>query len=166
MALAAHHQTARLSLRPVAASDEAAVVAAIDDIAISGWLAVVPHPYSPADFQHFLSEIAVPGEAFLIEDTNGFVGIMSIEDEVLGYWLAPRAHGRGYATEAASCLVKAHFMGGGGTLVSGYFEGNLRSARVLTKLGFVETGRDVKFCRALDIDRAHVIMHLAREAFI
>ncbi|MDP3194615.1 hypothetical protein [Tabrizicola sp.] len=62
MALATHHQTARLALRPVAASDEAAVLDGIDDLAVSGWLAVVPHPYTAADFRHFLTKIAVPGE--------------------------------------------------------------------------------------------------------
>jgi RimJ/RimL family protein N-acetyltransferase len=153
-------------LRPVAASDEAAVVAAIDDIAVSGWLIPVPHPYSSADFHFFLDEVAAPGEEFAIEDAEGFVGLIGLSDDLLGYWLDPRAHGRGYATEAARCLVAAHFAGGGGALASGYFEGNLRSARVLGKLGFVETGRDHRFCKALGVVRPHVIMQLTREAFI
>jgi [ribosomal protein S5]-alanine N-acetyltransferase len=141
-------------------------VAAINDITVSGWLAVVPHPYSAADFQHFLRQIARPGETFVIEDADGFVGIMSVEDRVLGYWLAPYAHQRGYATEAARCLVTAHFAERAEPLESGYFEGNTRSARVLTKLGFVETGRDPRFCRALGVEKPHVIMQLRREAFV
>lgn len=68
MALAPHCRTARLALRPVAASYEAAVVAGIDDLEVSRWLSVVPHPYTPADFRHFQKTIAVPGETFLIED--------------------------------------------------------------------------------------------------
>ena len=55
-------QTVRLRLRPVLARDEAAVVAALDDFAVAKWLAVVPFPYTVADFQVFLTEIAVPGE--------------------------------------------------------------------------------------------------------
>jgi RimJ/RimL family protein N-acetyltransferase len=51
-------------------------------------------------------------------------------------------------------------------LDSGYFEGNTRSARVLSKLGFVETGRDRRFCKALGIERPHVILRLTREAFV
>lgn len=165
MALAVRHKTARLTLRPVAASDEAKVVAAIDDIAVSGWLAVVPHPYTAADFRFFLTEIARPGEVFVIEDAAGFAGIMSIEDDVLGYWLAPRAQGFGYATEAGRCLVAAHFAGSDAPLTSGYFEGNMRSANVLAKLGFVETGRDVKHCLARHADLPHVVLSLASERF-
>ena len=133
MALAHHHRTARLTLRPVAASDEAAVVCGIGDIA---------------------------------EDDEGCAGVLGLEGGELGYWLEPRAQGRGYATEAARCVVGAHFAGEGGTLASGYFEDNLRSARVLGKLGFVETGRDRRFCKALGIERPHVIMQLTRESFV
>jgi RimJ/RimL family protein N-acetyltransferase len=133
---------------------------------VSRWLIPVPHPYSTDDFYSFLADVAVAGEEFVIEDADGFVGLIGLSDSLLGYWLDPRAHGRGYATEAARCLAAAHFSGGGGGLASGYFEGNLRSARVLQKLGFVESGRDSRFCRALGVERPHVIMHLTREAFV
>ena len=160
MALAHRHRTERLALRPVAASDEAAIVAGIDDLAVSGWLAVVPHPYTAADFQHFLADIAVPGETFVIEDGAGFAGVISLVDGVLGYWLHPRVQGKGYATEAGTCLVAAHFASSGAPLTSGCFEGNLRSAKVLAKLGFVEIGRDVRHCRARKADLPHVNVEL------
>ncbi len=60
-------------------------------------------------------------------------------------------------------FVSAHFAGGAGGLDSGYFEGNLRSARVLQKLGLSKTGRDRRFCKALGVERPHVIMHLTPE---
>jgi RimJ/RimL family protein N-acetyltransferase len=166
MALAHHYRTERLTLRPLATSDEAAVLVGVGDLAVSGWLIPVPHPYTSKDFHHFLKEVAAAGEDFVIEDAEGFVGLIGLSDNLIGYWLDPRAHGRGYATEAARCLVAAHFAGGGGTLASGYFEGNVRSARVLTKLGFVETGRDRRFCTALGVERPHVVMLLTREAFV
>ena len=49
----------------IAAADEAVVVAGIDDLEVSRWLSVVPHPYTSADFLHFLTHIAVPGETFV-----------------------------------------------------------------------------------------------------
>ena len=162
MALAAQYRTSRLALRPVAAADEAAVVAGVGDLAVAQWLAVVPHPYTIGDFRHFLENGAVPGETFVIEDGSEFAGIISLVDGVLGYWLHPRAQGQGYVTEAGSCLVAAHFAGSDAPLTSGYFEGNLRSARVLSKLGFVETGRDVKSCRARGVELPHVIVELTR----
>jgi RimJ/RimL family protein N-acetyltransferase len=166
VALAHSHKTARLTLRPVGASDEAAVVAGIDNVAVAGWLAVVPHPYSVADFRHFHRDIAVPGETFVIEDVAGFAGIISVVNGELGYWLAPRAQGLGYATEAGRCLVAAHFGLSIEPLTSGYFEGNTRSANVLGKLGFVETGRDLKHCVSRGADLPHVNMRLTREAFV
>jgi RimJ/RimL family protein N-acetyltransferase len=163
MALAHMHRTERLTLRPVVASDEAVVVSAIDDIAVSGWLSVVPHPYTVTDFREFLVDIAVPGETYLIEDMAGFAGIIALEDRILGYWLAPRAQRLGYATEAGRCLVAAHFAASDAPLTSGYFEGNARSANVLEKLGFVEIGRDMKHCVARGTDLPHVIVELRRE---
>lgn len=132
-------QTERLLLRPLAAGDEAALVADLNDWDVARWLAVVPFPYLPADFQAFLPR-AEPGETWAIEDDLGFVGVISTEG-ALGYWLARRAWGRGYATEAARAVLAAHFADPGvGSVESGYFEGNARSANVLTKLGFRITG--------------------------
>ena len=158
-------QTARLLLRPVVASDEEAVVTAIDDIAISGWLSTVPHPYRAEHFQSFLNEYATPGETFVLEDREGFAGVLGLEGGELGYWLAPQAQGLGYATEAGKAALNAHFADGGGVVVSGYFDGNVRSARVLEKLGFVETGRRLRHCAAMQLDRPHVDLVLTREAF-
>jgi RimJ/RimL family protein N-acetyltransferase len=158
-------QTPRLWLRPVAPSDEAAVVAALNHIAVTGWLAVVPYPYSARDFASFQMAYAVPGETFAVDDDEGFVGIIGVEDRTLGYWIAPHRHGLGYATEAALAVLAEHFTHDTSIITSGYFEGNLRSANVLRKLGFVETGRDLKHCRALAVDRPHVTMALSRDAF-
>ena len=163
MALATLFRTERLTLRPVAASDEAAVVAGVGDLAVARWLAVVPHPYTSDDFRYFRAEIAVPGETFAIEESGGFVGIISLVDRVIGYWLHPGAQGQGFATEAGRCLVAAHFAASDAPLTSGYFEGNARSAKVLRKLGFVEVGRDLKHCRARDADLPHVVVHLTRD---
>lgn len=158
-------RTARLTLRPVAAVDEASVVTALNDIAVSGWLAVVPYPYFPADFRQFQTEYALPGLTYAIDDSQGLVGIMGVEDRALGYWLVPHSHGKGYATEAARAVLAEHFVRDSDDIQSGYFEGNTRSANVLRKLGFIETGRDMKHCRALGIDRAHVTMRLTPAAF-
>lgn len=156
--------TARLRLRPVLPEDEAAVVAALNDLEVTRWLAVVPHPYAPEDFRWFLGNMARPGECFGIEDDDGLAGIVSA-GRTLGYWLVPRAHGRGYATEAARGVLAERLARDPSPVESGYFEGNARSARVLEKLGFNEVGRFMKHCRALDCERPHVEMRLEPAAF-
>ena len=147
MAARAEIQTARLRLRPLTAEDGPALVAAIDDFAVSKWLSVVPFPYTDADFQHFLNDIAKPGSTWVIEDAEGFAGVVALEKE-LGYWLAPRAHGLGYMTEAARAVLAGHFADTDTDVPSGYFEGNAPSLNVLTKLGFVEVGRRMNANRA------------------
>lgn len=164
MVLRAQLQTARLHLRPIAASDEAAIVAGIGDLEVSRWLSRVPHPYRAADFHDFAKDMAYPGETFAVEDAGGFVGVVGAGFE-LGYWFIPAVHGRGYATEAALAVLQMQFAHDESTVASGYFVGNTRSARVLAKLGFVETGRRMQACRALGEARAHVDLLLTPAAF-
>lgn len=159
-------KTARLTLRPVAPDDEAAVLAGLSDLAVSGWLAVVPHPYGAIDFRQFQQDYDVPGDTFAVHDADDFAGILGVEGRTLGYWFAPDRHGRGYATEAGRVVLAEHFADDTQDIASGYFEGNARSANVLRKLGFIETGRDIKWCRALGIDRPHIRMTLTYDAFI
>ena len=156
--------TPRLTLRPVVIGDEADVVAGLNDSAVSSWLARVPFPYRAEDFRSFLENFARAGETFAIEDGVGFAGLVTCDGE-LGYWLTPRAQRQGSATEAAEAVLAAWFAGGGGTVVSGYFEGNGPSARVLDKLGFVEKGRGPVYCRALGVERGHVHLTLEPGAF-
>ena len=157
--------TKRLTLRPVEERDRAPVVAGVGDLAVSRWLSKVPHPYTDADFDVFLSDIAKPGETFVIEDALGFAGIVGAGEE-LGYWLMPRAHGLGYATEAARAVMAQQFAETPADVYAGYFVGNDRSAAVLRKLGCVETGLNEVFCTALGAARAHVITTLTRAAFV
>lgn len=165
MTLRAHLETARLRLRPVVASDEATVVAAINDLNISSWLSQVPHPYTALDFRAFLTDVAYPAETFVIEDAQGFAGIIGAGFE-LGYWLIPRAHGQGYATEAAHAVLAMQFAHDESTVAAGYFEGNTASARVLEKLGFNEVGRSLKPCRAERLEKPHVDLLLTRDGFL
>ena len=83
----------------------------------------MPVPSTAADFHRFVGEIARPGETFAVEDAEGFAGVVGAGEE-LGYWFAPRAQGRGYATEAATAILAAQFARCDSEVISGYFEGN------------------------------------------
>ena len=154
----------RLVLRPLSAADEAAWLTAFNRPDLAHWLSAPPFPYTAADFAAFLA--AAPGRAlWVIDDADGVAGSVALNPH-LGYWVAPRAQGRGYAQEAAKAVLAAHFaLPEAEAVKSGYFEGNAASARVLAKLGFTQTHRGPEYCRPLGRDRAHVTMRLTREAW-
>ena len=158
-------KTARLSLRPVSPADAGQVIACLNDLAVTGWLSVVPHPYTTADFHQFQQVYAVAGDTYAVDDSQGLVGVVGVEDRTLGYWFAAANHGRGYATEAARAALAEHFADSPADIASGYYQGNMRSANVLSKLGFVKTGRGLKHCLAFGTDRPHVDMRVTLAAF-
>ena len=156
-------QTARLRLRPLTLGDEAGVLKGLNDPEIASWLATTPYPYPAAAFRGYLASATV-GETFAIHDAEGFAGLIGGGAE-LGFWIARRAQGRGYAQEAAVGLLHAVFEFFPGPVRSGHFTGNLASARILERLGFRQTGRSPKFCRPLGQDMDHVDMRLTRARF-
>ncbi|MFN4156492.1 MAG: GNAT family N-acetyltransferase [Paracoccaceae bacterium] len=157
-------QTARLRLRPLTLADEAGVIAGLNDPEIASWLSTTPYPYPAADFRAYIAT-APEGETFSIHDEQGFAGLIGGGAE-LGFWVSRHAQGRGYAVEAAVGLLHAVFEFYPGPVTSGYFLGNIPSARVLQKLGFWETGRSPKFCRPLGQDMDHMDLMLSRQAFL
>jgi RimJ/RimL family protein N-acetyltransferase len=78
----------------------------------------------------------------------------------IGYWIAPVFWGQGIATEAAGAF-KQHLIKTFGVqlLTADHFEDNPASGRVLSKLGFVETGRGEDFC--LGRDTMVPVVHMA-----
>ncbi|WP_433167078.1 GNAT family N-acetyltransferase [Kribbella sp. CA-247076] len=94
---------------------------------------------------------AAPGLGLLpIErrDTGEFIGYCgltvgqaSFDEPELAYELARRAHGHGYATEAARAVVAAAAGTGRRRLWATVREWNAASFRVLEKLGFHRSGR-------------------------
>ena len=64
------------------------------------------------------------------------VGRATLEEPELAYELLPRAHGQGYATEAATAVLDAAFDTGRARVWSTVGTWNTPSLRVLEKLGF------------------------------
>lgn len=129
--------TARLTLRPVTDRDAPAIAAAINDHEVLRWLSRAPCPYGLADAQTFIDKNRDnAGAVWMIEDSQGLVGCIGRKRE-FGYWVTRSAWGKGYATEASRAVLARHFADPDAPgLLSGYHEGNVRSARVLAKPGF------------------------------
>lgn len=142
-------ETKRLTLRPFVAADSARVVAILNDFTVSKWLHHIPHPFTPQDLRILgpKGESRWPDLAAIDCDGELVGGITT--GEHLGYWIDPLHHGTGFASEAARAMVDYTFGRLGRTaLESGYFVGNDRSAAILRKLGFVETGIEPRLCKA------------------
>jgi RimJ/RimL family protein N-acetyltransferase len=69
------------------------------------------------------------------------VGHASFDEPEIAYELARRAHGHGYATEAARAVVEAATRTGRQRLWATVRDWNTASFRVLEKLGFYRSGR-------------------------
>lgn len=78
-------------------------------------------------------------------DLIGYCGLLvghgSLDELEIAYELVPRAHGQGYATEAARAVVDAAFATGRRRVWSTVRVWNAPSLRVLDKLGFREDRR-------------------------
>ena len=158
--------TKRLILRPLAGGDRDVIVQLLNDIDVSRWLTVVPHPYTSADFDaflHFLAEGAKL-EGLAVQSKDGVIGVVGIGN-TLGYWLGAAYQNKGYMTEAAGALVDRFFHNTEAqSLGSGYFEGNTASFGVLKKLGFAPTGVIVpEYSQAQGVELPLIKVSLSRD---
>lgn len=163
--------TDRLVLRHPVERDLPAIAAICGDWNVARRLARVPHPYEIEDARFFLDHV-VPGEwvwALTLPEADVLFGTIGLlpndrgDAAELGYWIAADAWGRGYATEAATTIIRFAFDTlGMSHLTSGYAVDNPASGRVLTKLGFRETGRKMQPCLAAGTDMPSVRMLLDR----
>ena len=141
-------ETERLTLRPIALDDAAALAILFE----GDWDAIkqtgrMPYPPSEEALRTWLAGHAGPlSHSFLItrrEDGDaigvvGFGGDAGIAE--VGYALGRRYWGRGYATEAVSAVVDLAREVGARRLDAYSFVENPASARVLEKAGFRDLG--------------------------
>ncbi|WP_394731142.1 GNAT family N-acetyltransferase [Altererythrobacter sp. GH1-8] len=144
------HCTQRLLLRPIWPEDWQAVHSGIADEGVVRNLARAPWPYGPEDARSFVELPVDPMyPRFLITRSRdaALVGCIGIDphgtDVELGYWIARPHWGQGYATEAARGVLEIAATLGYKSLFASHFLDNPASGKVLTKLGFVPTGRIV-----------------------
>jgi ribosomal-protein-alanine N-acetyltransferase len=147
-------ETHRLVLRPYSVSDIPALLPLIGAREVAATTLRIPHPYAESDAHDFIAgtqqDVSVSNElrlAIVIRETAalcGGVGLRLEPDHAraeLGYWIGVPYWGSGYATEAASALVKYGFE----TLrlnriYASHVAGNTASARVLQKIGMRHEG--------------------------
>jgi RimJ/RimL family protein N-acetyltransferase len=156
-------KTARLELRPMVMSDADAVVAQLNNLDVTRWLAVVPHPYTMDDAVWFIAENAAGrAKSWSIFKDDTLIGNIG-GGAAHGYWLGQDHWGHGYATEAAMAACAYHFKATTDAEISSeYFIGNAGSQNVLRKLGFVPTALQTAHCVATGTDFPAQSMVLTR----
>ena len=149
------HRSERLLLRPPWPEDWRAVHAGIADEGIVRNLATAPWPYAEDDARAWCAQSQDPyAPRFLITlaDSGEVIGCIGfgplpVEDGggdgtmELGYWIARRHWGCGYASEAARAIVEIARATGHPRIVASHFLDNPASGRVLRKAGFCPTGK-------------------------
>lgn len=167
--------TSRLRLRPPGIDDATQLANLLDNIAVSGNLSGVPHPYAIADASQWLGKWrtdAKPAETNFIIDHNdqGAIGVIGFRlkdaDAQIGYWLGERFWGQGIMTEALSRVIDWYFdITKADLITSGVFHFNMPSLAIQQKLGFVETGRSQLHSIARGEDIENIDTELTRDAF-
>ena len=151
-------ETERLVLRAPRLEDAKVLATLADDRRIAENTLRIPHPYSLADAQAFITHAnAGDDEAvFLISTRSGAIvgacGLATLDGETpeIGYWLGVPFWGKGYATEAARAVIDYAFGDlGHEVLLGGARVSNPASRRVLEKCGFQWTGVGLYRIRAL-----------------
>ena len=143
--------TERLVLRPWHESDAEALYKYAKDPAIgpiAGW---PPHT-SVEDSLNIIRTVFAAPETYAValKETNeavGSIGIMFVDglhsadmqvnEAEIGYWIGKPYWGQGLIPEAVRCLLRRCFEDLGMTAVwCGYYDGNMKSRRVMDKCGF------------------------------
>ncbi|SFV37385.1 Protein N-acetyltransferase, RimJ/RimL family [Devosia crocina] len=159
-------ETERLIMRAPRLEDAPCYTLGISEFAVARWLTPVPWPFTLSMAQDFLRAApeARPEKAlFIVEHKRkGLIGCVMLASE-LGFWIARPHWHRGYATEAASALIDWHFDGTRQeTIRSSAHRNNLASLRLKARLGFVATGKELRFSQALQHNVEHVTTALSR----
>jgi len=156
-------ETRRLLLRQPAERDIAALVRELGRLQVSRWLGRVPHPYVPRHARQYLAfqraaRASRRDLAYVIALKSrpgvviGGIGAHEIDDlrPVIGYWLAERHWGRGYASEALRALLgRLLVLRPGSRPQATAPRGNSGSIGVLRKAGFSRRpGREWLACRS------------------
>lgn len=146
-------KTSRLVLRPFTVADAGAVLACANDAEWVRYLVNIPHPFTKKDAEAFVERFSdpiawddLPMFAVTLEDkVIGEVYLNALdranERAELGYSLGRKYWGKGFATEAISAVVDWAFRTYNlHKLYATCDPRNLRSMRVLDKLGMLREG--------------------------
>ena len=159
-------ETKRLILRESTLDDAPRYALGVGEYDVAKFLTPVPYPYTMGMAIDWLRQArpATPERCMLLVELpgRGVIGCVSLLGE-LGYWIARPHWNKGYVTEAATALLDWHFAGTErDAVVSSAHHDNAASLAVQRKLGFVPSGREMRFSQTLQHNVDHVVTALTR----
>lgn len=152
----------RIALDRLRPEDAPAIKDALQDWEMARWLTALPWPYGLAEAEAFV-DVAGPDE-LAIRVGGRFAGVLRLTDS-FGYWLAPQYQGQGFALRAAVLGLSRWFAAGHSDIRARYLVGNDRSARLLARLGFQETGTSTTWSSPEGQEMQAITLHLSRADF-
>jgi len=171
-------KTPRLWLRPLTLDDAATVQQLAGRREIAAMTRSIPHPYSLAQAQEWLTKViglTAEGKAatfaVVLEATGqliGAIGLATIDPEnrcaEMGFWIGMDWWGQGYATEAASAVLRHGFETLGlNRIYAHHMTRNPASGRVLAKIGMQREGLHRQAMRKWDVFEDVVVYAMLRE---
>ena len=145
--------TGRLVLRPFALSDATDVQRLAGDYQVATTTLTIPHPYEDGVAEAWIETHEERWASSrhltlaITTEVEGLVGAVSLQQRPphrraeLGYWIARRFWGRGFATEAARAVVAYGFRELGLNKIDAhYLARNPASGRVMEKVGMAREG--------------------------
>lgn len=144
-------RTERLFLRPAWPEDLGELLEALEDEEVQRNLVLMTAlPWSERELREYLErprDPLLPHFFIYLRSANGPALVGSIgfgrhDDEVeVGYWIAPRFRGRGYAAEAVRAVLKQARALGHRRVFANHFADNGITVQVLESAGFHDTGQ-------------------------
>lgn len=172
-------RTERLTLRPFAQRDAAALHRLINDWEVARTLSAVPFPYRPEDADRWIASaretlsaglachLAITGHEDGREILVGSAGLRLNRDTrtgTLGYWIGRQFWGHGVATEAAGRLVRWGIANLDiDRIEASVSTDNPASAAVLRRIGFRQTGEGIGHSVARNADHPVWLFLATRE---
>ncbi|WP_186397196.1 GNAT family N-acetyltransferase [Stappia sp. TSB10GB4] len=171
--------TRRLVLRPLETGDAEAIDRLCSrDHDVVRWLTGMPWPPKDGAAAEFIAAAIdtdpLSGEAaFAITLGGVLIGLVAIKAPgdlaehpdcpSIGYWIGRPFQGFGYASEAAAAALGWGFAAHGcQAMAARAFADNAASLKVLSRLGFRETGRTMRTSLALGHEVENVVLRLER----
>jgi RimJ/RimL family protein N-acetyltransferase len=149
-------RTPRLTLRPTMVADAPRLAGILAEWDVTRMLSAAPWPASEIETARWIAthpadRMAGLAYRFTILAGDEILGEADLDEIVgdtgdLGYWLSPRAWGKGYGAEAVGAVVGFAFEAVGLACVrAAYAADNPRSGRLLERLGFRSVGDGLRY---------------------